>query len=300
MKVKRSVEDRKGIIGFSSGAAFLGLSTFRTPYDAYLEYIGERPELTDEEKERFEMGHALEDFIAKQAERKYGVKVRKSNYAYINPKYPHLLCHPDRLVAGEIYGERIAIEIKSNTAFDRRWGAEDTDEIPMDYLVQVLGYFISEVPCDAVWLIRFSNNQLSRYIIRPNKELQDDIARKLEDIAKRIDSGWKPEPTTFEEAKKIFNAPTKDSIEADNAIKEIVNRLDEIKSELKGLSSEEEMLKKEIISYMKDRSILTYQGQTLAKYSQITKSGFDSKRFAAEHPDLYAEYTITTSYMKLS
>ena len=300
MKVRRSVEDRKGVIGASSAAKHLGLSTFGTPYEAYLEYVGQRPEPTEEEKERMEMGHDLEDFIAKQAEKKFAVKLRKSNYAYIDPRYPHLLCHPDRLMVQENLGERIAVEIKSNSAFDKRWGDEDTDEIPMDYLVQVLMYFICAVPCDAVWLIRFSNNKISRYIIRPNVQLQAEIATKLEDIAKRIDSGWIPEASTYEEATKLYNAPTDGEIEADLTIKETVNRLDEVKAEIKGLKSEEDELKKNIITFMQDRSTLTYQGQTIARYKQIITSKFDSKRFGEEHPDLYTQYLTTSSYMKLS
>ena len=301
MKVKRKIEDRKHVIGSSSAAAHLGLSGFRTPYDAYLEFIGESPEPTEEEKARFEMGHDLEDFIAKQAEKKYGIKVRRSNFAFIDPKRPHLLCHPDRLVAEDkALGERIALEIKSNTAFDKRWGKEDTDEIPMDYLVQCMMYFICGVPCDAVWLIRFSNNTLYRYIIRPDRELMESIATKLEGIAERILSGWKPEASTYQEAVALISAPSEGAIEADDIIAGKVERLGQIRDEKKTLEQEEDGLKRDIILYMDGMSHLTRQGKTIAKYSTISTTRFDSKRFGMDHPDLYSEYLVSSSYSKLS
>ena len=298
MKVKRAIEDRAHVIGMSSAAAHLGLSSYRSPYDAYLEYIGDRPEPTEEEKERFEMGHALEDFIAHQAEKKYGIKVRRSNFAYINPKYPHLLCHPDRLVPTPIEGERVALEIKSSSAFDRRWGAPDTDEIPMDYLVQSMGYFICEVPCEAVWLIRFSNNALTRYIIRPNEELMKAIAGRLEEIALSIESGWKPDPLTYREAAALI-LPTEGCIEASSEIRDKLGALDELKAEMKALKDREDILKRDIVSYMDGAMYLTVGGDKVASYKTVIKTTFDSKRFGEDHPELYTQYMKQSSYQTL-
>ena len=297
MKVKKTVEDRKGIIGFSSAGAHLGVSTYRTPYDAYLEFIGERPEPTPEEQKRFEFGHKAEDFVAALIKDEYGIRVRKSNFAYMNPKYPHLMCHPDRLVADKVMGESVAIEIKTNTAFDRRWGSPDTDEVPMDYLVQCLGYFICTVPCDVVWLFRFSNNTLTRYIIRPDEKLMKEIAAKLESIALRIESGWHPDPVTYEEAARLV-IPVEGAVEADEDSRKRFQRLQEIREESKALEAEEDSIKKELVLFMDGRTTLTIGGEKVASYTTVTRSSFDSKAFAEDHPELYPEYLKTTTYQQ--
>ena len=300
MRIKREIEDRKGILGMSGLAAAIGLSTFKTPYDAYLDYTGQKKEPTPEEQELFDMGHALEGFTAKQAEPKYGVKMRESHYAYTDPAHPKLICHPDRLIVGKIGGERVAVEIKSNTAFDKRWGQEDTDQVPITYLVQCYGYFACKVPCDVVWLIRFSNNHLYRYIIRPNEEIQNELVQKGEEFCKKVDAGWVPEPTNYKEATEIFTDPVKDSVEADDETMQKITRLSEIKSEMKALSAEEDRLKTSLVSYMNGKEVLSFGGEVLMTYKKIFQYRFDAKRFEQEHPDLYSQYLKDTSYMRLA
>ena len=66
--VKRAVDDHKGVIGGSSLGATLGLSKYQSKHDVWLSWKGVEREVTKEQQEIFDMGHALEDFIAKQAE----------------------------------------------------------------------------------------------------------------------------------------------------------------------------------------------------------------------------------------
>ena len=124
--VKRDVDDRKGVIGGSSLGATLGLSKYQSKHDVWLAWKGVEREVTKEQQEIFDMGHALEDFIAKQAEKKYGVKVKKTSFAYVHSQYDWLICHPDRLVVGKIDGKRVGMEIKSSSSYDDRWGEVDT------------------------------------------------------------------------------------------------------------------------------------------------------------------------------
>ena len=89
-------------------------------------------------------------------------------------------------------------------------------------------------------------------------------------------------------------------IEANADIAGKIQRLKEIKSTLKGLKTEEDEIKRDVVTFMHDKETLTYLGDTLARYKQIVTTKFDSKRFGEDHPDLYAEYLTSSSYMKLS
>lgn len=290
-----------GYIGGSLIGKVLGLSTFGTPYDAWLTFMGKAPEPDEAMKARFEMGHQLEDFIAKQVERIYGVKLRKCNFAYIDPEHPWLICHPDR-IATDKDGNTFPVEIKSASSFSaKKWGNEDTDEIPYDYLAQCYDYFHCGIPNPGwMWQITFADNQIRRYIIHRNEELEESMFSKLIDIVEnRWMNGYPPEPSSFKEAKAIWSNPTSSAIEASGELYKKVQRLDEIKLVEKNLEAEADLIKKDIIEFMQDKELLMYQGQKIAMYKQISKESFDAKSFQKDHPELYKAYLKPASYMML-
>ena len=290
-----------GFIGGSLGAKVLNCSNFGTPYDAWLAFMGKAPEPDEEIKERFEMGHQLEDFIAKQIERLYGVKARRCNYAYINPEHPWLICHPDR-IATDKDGKTFPIEIKSASSFSaRKWGAEDTDQIPYDYLIQCYFYFHTGVPNPGyMWQVTFADNQIRRYIIKRDEAIEEAIFTPLIDIVEnRWMNGYPPEPSNYNEATQIWHMPTAGAIEGDEAIYEAVKKLDELKAEIKAIEEEQDKLKTQIVDFMQDKEKLMHNGEKLMTYKKVEQSRFDSKSFRKDHPQLADAYTTTTSYMQL-
>ena len=290
-----------GFIGGSLGAKVLNCSRFGTPYDAWLAFMGKAPEPDEATKERFEMGHQLEDFIAKQIERLYGVKTRRCSYAYFDPEHPWLICHPDR-IATDKNGNTFPIEIKSASSFSaRNWGVEDTDEIPYDYLIQCYFYFHVGVPNPGwMWQVTFADNQIRRYIIKRDEAIEGAIFTPLIDIVEnRWMNGYPPEPSNYDEATQIWHMPTAGAIEADGEIYEAVRRLYELRDEKKSIEEEEDRIKTRIVDFMQDREMLMHNGEELMTYKKITSQRFDSKSFRKDHPQLADAYTTTTSYMQL-
>ena len=300
IKVVRDVNDRKGIIGGSDIGGVLGLSTYKSEYDVYLDYIGQPKEVTEVQQAIFDMGHELEGFIAKQIERVYKVKLKATKYAYVHPVCVQLICHPDRLVTGLVDGKRIGVEIKSSSAYDsKRWGDADTDEIPMDYLCQCHSYIMTNV-CDEVWLFRFSNNRLTRYIITRDEEIEDNILKQVITWIDKVEHGYVPEITNYRTATKVFNNNTEDDIEADDDITETVIEWREIQKEIKEREMQADILKAKIVEYMKDKKVLkNKEGDKLATYSKIVKQSFDTKAFQKDYPEEYVKYAKETAYMVL-
>lgn len=299
VKVKRSVDDRKGYLGGSSWGAALGLSTYKTARQVAEEYLGTFVEEVDAEtQKRFDMGHALEDFIAKQAEREYGVKLKKSNYLYISDKDKRLGCHPDRLAVGR----NLAVEIKSSSAFDGRWGEEGTAEIPYDYLLQVYSYFEC-VGVKEMWLVRFSNNRLSRYVIeRPSDEILSGICEKLIAFMDDADKGIMPEPVSYKEAVSSYKEPEEGDIVADSAMNDAMQKWYAIKAEKRRLDEEEDRCKTEIVNFLSSNQksrLVDDNGKKLCQYITVETSRLDSKRLKAEMPDLYEQYSYTSSSTSL-
>ena len=302
-KIKRDVNDRKGILGGSSLGAALGFSTYKTPYEVAEQYLGKVEEVSAEQQEIFDMGHALEDFVASQIERKWGVKVQRSNFAYTHPLDSRIICHPDRIAVGKIDGKRIGIEIKSSSVYDNRWGAEGTSDIPMDYLIQCLIYIACDV-CDEVWLIRFSNNRLTRYIVEKTDEsveLIQTIVQNAIEWMNNVDKGIMPEPISYKEATSIFNDDTSGDIYASEEVFRVWADWKNIQAEKKKLDEQEDQLKVLLVKFIGDKKTLKDEktGDKLCTYSKVTSTRLDSKKLKAERPEIFDEYSNTTSYMQL-
>ena len=296
--VKRDVDDRKGVIGGSSLGATLGLSNYQSKHDVWLSWKGVEREVTKEQQEIFDMGHALEDFIAKQAEKKYGVKVKKTSLTYVHPQYDWLICHPDRLVVGKIDGKRVGMEIKSSSSYDDRWGEVDTSEVPMDYLCQCHDYIMCDV-CDEVWLIRFSNNRLTRYIIKKDEELEEMILTQAAEEIRKWENGEEPKIEDYDEARSYYNDSTEGDIEATDEILKTAEEVKALKMQTKEIDNRIDELKAKIISFMKDKErLVNHFGEKLFTYKRYESTNFDTKSFQKDYPNLYEQYTKKSSYMK--
>ena len=296
--VKRDVDDRKGVIGGSSLGATLGLSNYQSKHDVWLSWKGVERKVTKEQQEIFDMGHALEDFIAKQAEKKYGVKVKKTSLAYVHPQYDWLICHPDRLVVGKIDGKRIGMEIKSSSSYDDRWGEVDSSEVPMDYLCQCHDYIMCDV-CDEVWLIRFSNNRLTRYIIKKDEELEEMILSQAAEELSKWERGEEPAIEDYDEARSYYNDSTEGDIEATDEILKTAEEVKALKMQTKEIDNRIDELKAKIISFMKDKErLVNHFGEKLFTYKRYESTNFDTKSFQKDYPNLYEQYTKKSSYMK--
>ena len=296
--VKRDVADHKGVIGGSSLGATLGLSNYQSKHDVWLSWKGVEREVTKEQQEIFDMGHALEDFIAKQAEKKYGVKVKKTSLTYVHPQYDWLICHPDRLVVGKIDGKRVGMEIKSSSSYDDRWGEVDTSEVPMDYLCQCHDYIMCDV-CDEVWLIRFSNNRLTRYIIKKDEELEEMILSQAAEELSKWERGEEPAIEDYDEARSYYNDSTEGDIEATDEILKTAEEVKALKMQTKEIDNRIDELKAKIISFMKDKErLVNHFGEKLFTYKRYESTNFDTKSFQKDYPNLYEQYTKKSSYMK--
>ena len=298
--VKRDVDDRKGVIGGSSLGATLGLSKYQSKHDVWLAWKGVEREVTKEQQEIFDMGHALEDFIAKQAEKKYGVKVKKTSLTYVHPQYDWLICHPDRLIVGKIDGKRVGMEIKSSSSYDDRWGEVDTSEVPMDYLCQCHDYIMCDV-CDEVWLIRFSNNRLTRYIIKKDEELEEMILSQAAEELSKWERGEEPAIEDYDEARSYYNEPTEGDVEADDEILKAFEELKEIKNSKKQMDDRADKLKAKVISFMKDKErVVDHFGKKLFTYKRYETTSFDKDALKDDYPTLYELYVKKSSYMRLN
>lgn len=135
-----------GRIGGSIVSAIIGQNPWETPLSAYLKLRKEVSPTPD--NPAMERGRRLEPVVATMfagSHPEYDVRNNRKGTEepeeYIDEEHPFLIAHPDRLLYDK-NGKLVAgLEIKTaNVANSKEWGTENTDSIPMNYLIQCQWY----------------------------------------------------------------------------------------------------------------------------------------------------------------
>lgn len=124
---------RRQGIGGSDIAAIAGLNKYKSPMGVYLDKVGETP-IEDTAGEAAYWGNVLEEVVAKEFQERTGEKVRRDNRMLAHPEHPYLMANLDRVVVGK----KEILECKTSSAYRlKEW---ESDEVPMEYLLQIMHY----------------------------------------------------------------------------------------------------------------------------------------------------------------
>lgn len=121
-------------IAVSELSAIMGLNPYKSPIQVYMDKLGMSEEVQD--NLAMKLGRKLEPVIGELFTEETGLRVVSGDIAQ-HPTRPLIIGTPDFLVLDENSG----MEAKS-AGFLRpeEWGAQMTDQVPMHYLIQCLGY----------------------------------------------------------------------------------------------------------------------------------------------------------------
>lgn len=124
-------------LGGSDIAAIRGMSSWRSPYDVWLEKTGQKPAEDISDKPYIVWGTKLEDIIAQTfAENHPELKVTRVNAILRRRDFPYLQASLDRRITDE-HGNHGILEIKTANEFAKEsW----EDKVPEYYLTQVAHY----------------------------------------------------------------------------------------------------------------------------------------------------------------
>lgn len=280
---------RKKGIGGSDIAAIIGVSQFKTALDVYLSKTTDQPE---QKGEHLYWGHALENPIIDRFIRDTGANVIRQPEMRRHPDYEWAIANADALITNSDTIEAI-LEIKTSSAFkSREWGADDTDEVPIEYIAQVQWYMWIYNLQEAYIAALIGGNQYRQYHITRDDELIAMLAEKAQAFwQNHVIPRIPPNPQDGADAQKLYPSDNGDTAEADSDTLTAYAELRELKAQEKELKAQiaakEDLLKIKIGSY----SAMQTNGNTLFTWKAQSSSRFDSKAFQAAHPDLYRQYT---------
>ena len=312
------LEFRRQGIGGSDAASVLGISPFRTGVDLYYDKLGLPVENSEENWVAMEMGHLLEDLVARIFEKKTGLKVCPMPFLFQHPDHPWMLANVDRLVTLPD-GRTAILEIKTTNYNARdKWEYDGKPIVPQYYEAQARHY-MAVMDLDKVYFCCLYGNNEDEVIIR---SIDRDMAYEGELIALE-ENFWlnhvqaKAPPPYIEDdgelilrsIRRCFGPSYQDAAPAEltGSQLENVRRYCELRdekaffnAEAKKAEAQMERLKALIVASMGE-SCSAFCGDGSGSYTVTFKPSYRESigkdnllRLKDAHPDIYEQY-VTTS-----
>lgn len=272
------MSDRSTFIGSSDAPAVLGVSSWSTPYQVWLRK-GEnaQPEVFDAVREKyFKRGKRLEPVVVEMLLDEYpGLKLLRRNERYADKELPFLATEIDAEVS-DPDGELINIEIKTVHASQAsQWGEEGTDEIPIAYAAQCMhGLMVTGRELSLVAALIGADDLRVYKVVRDPEFIVTMREREVAFWQENVLAGVPPDPLTLIDLKFRYPRDSGKEIEANESIADLAAALAKSKSDFSKMNKAIEEGERTIQTYMKDASVLTYQGRTLATWRLQSRKAY--------------------------
>jgi putative phage-type endonuclease len=284
--------DRRAFLGGSDAGAILGLSPWATPYEIWLEKIGEA-KAVDAKKERFfARRKRQEPVVLEMLADEKGIHARSVNTRAFHPAHGFLSCEIDAIAE-----DGIEIEIKTVHPFQaKEWGTEDTDEIPPHYTAQALHGLMVTGQQRRLVAALIGVDDLRIYMVERDDET---LARMLEhEIAfwKMVCDRTPPPAVKLSDVEKIFGVDKGQVLAIDDNIPIIdaLARIRELKVEEKSIEAKLEEQQLIVKGFMKDAAVLTLGGKKACSWKSQTANRIDPDALRTNFPDIARQVTKVT------
>jgi putative phage-type endonuclease len=246
-------KSRKLGIGGSDMPIILGLSNYKTPYQLYLEKIGE-VEIDNEMTPLQYWGHQLEGIILDEFAKRNKVVVKKSD-SYVHPIFDYIRGN----LEGFIPTWNAVLEVKCSSAFmSHEWGQDGSDLIPMQYLVQV-AHYCAMLNADCAYVaVLIGGNDYREYKYTRNLDLESKIMNAAKKFWKCVQTHTPPLPINQIDLRLMY--PKHDPNKMKPIIPKLASQLEtlsETRLKIKQLEELEEQCKFNIMQFMEDAEYLT-------------------------------------------
>ena len=304
------LEQRKHGIGGSDVAAIMGLSPWRTPAEVWLEKTGRAEPQDLSDRPHVQRGVDLEAFVGERFKKRHGdFRTKRVNaicqsierpwaqasldYEVAEPNDQILRGKGGKFQRGIEWG---VLEIKTSRN-DSDWA----DGIPVYYMTQVQHY-LSVTGRKYAWVaVQFDSDWLWEYReYRIERDEEDIVA-----INAAVDTFWHDYVEkdvmpvlvgTAGEAKgltDLYAHHTSESVTDTSAdTLQLVSDYQDAADREKKAKADKQTASTKLMAKVGDHKAL-YTDTAKVLWTRTEAERFDAKRFAADHPDLAAEYTTT-------
>lgn len=280
---------RRQGIGGSDIAAIAGLSPWRTALDVFLEKIGSADE--QPESPAMEWGIRLEPVIAdKVAELHPTWKVRRRNAILQHPQYSWALANVDRIVIDPERGPGIC-EIKTGSAYRTK---EWEGNVPDYYTVQLQWYLGITGYTWGIFAVLLGGQDYREVIVDADPEVFGYLLTIGHQFWTAVESRIPPVLDGSEAASTLVKqlypeAEPGRSIELPSEALTLIAQYTEAKAAETAAAERRAEAENRLKAMLETAEIGRCAGYRV-EWKSITSQRLDTKRFKAEHPDLYNTY----------
>jgi putative phage-type endonuclease len=278
----------QGRIGCSEIAAALGVSKYKTPYQLWLEKTGrmdqEPPSLA------MRLGVPLEPVIKTLYEERTGKKLRRWHKELRHPTLPWWVGHLDYVVIGE----KSLVDCKSTLSFGgrRRYGADETDQLPEEHLCQGQGYLLLSGAASIDFAVLMAGPEFRVFTVDADPDMQKLIEEGVRRFWTYVETDTPPPLITSEDAALAWPAGTPEkAITATPTQADIAASLRALRAEIAAKTEMAEAAVTLLKSYMEDGEVLLdAAGEKICSWKNQTAKRIDTTRLKTEAPDVYGAY----------
>lgn len=249
---KQRLQRKKGI-GASDSPIIMGFSSYKTPLVLYMEKLGLINDTHDETELQY-WGNELESVVRDHFSRFNNVEVTTPD-TLVSEKYSHMLANLD----GFIPEWNAVLEVKCSDKYMRNeWGPDDTDIIPMQYLVQVAHQCIVANADRGYIAVLIGGNEYRQFCYNRDAELEKLIIDASKEFwYENVLQKKEPDCITIDDARLKYRTtePGK-TINPDAFTLTHLNALRDARDKRVALQIIENGCKLQIMEYMKDAEAL--------------------------------------------
>lgn len=282
------LEKRKTYLGGTDLGSILGVNSYRSALDVYLDKTS--PEVEEEvDNEAMYWGRNLEDVVLKEYAKRTGSNVIPSMSTIHHDKYPFLACNIDGWVSNGFILECKTAGFRSA----HLWGEEGTDDIQESYLCQVAFYCAITKAKRADIAVLIGGQDFRIYTYEANEDFQDKLIQAgvnfwQDNVLKKVP----PPAMNTTQLAKLYNKSNEKPIDAETDTKEKVLKLKEMKLMKRDLELDIEEAQFEIQDFMREYDVLKDdKGDIIATWkNRAPRRIIDSKKLQKDLPHIYSDY----------
>lgn len=283
------LDRRRRSIGGSDASAILCMNQYTSPYTVWADKLGKLPPKEDNEAMR--IGRDLEDYVAKRFTEETGKKLRRENNIIINPDIPFSHANVDRMVVGEDAG----FEAKTTSVLNLK--KFKNGEYPEHYYVQCVHYMMV-TGCKRWYLgVLILGVGFKWFVIERDEGEIEALRKSEEDFWKYVERQTPPPADGTKSTSDTITAIYPDSNDGHVNLMAYEDRLSQYIALGKQID-ELKTLRDDVANGIKSFMGEAGRGESnryKVTWSSSSRSTFDHKRFAQEHPNV-----DLTDYYKVS
>jgi putative phage-type endonuclease len=288
-------QQQKGI-GGSEVASILNINKWKSRFNLWTEKVGKSvPEPVD--NEFVEWGNILEPIIRTKFAKENGFKTNKCNFVLQHDQYEWMNANIDGEYKDPSKKGKGVLEIKTTSEWNK--GEWEGDHVPVAYMAQMQHYLAVTGYNYGAFAVLIGGNKYKQFFVDRDEELIELLITAEKEFMDAVAKGEYPwalggSASESEWLANQYPSAIDEEMSIPPTIEQEALEYTEIQEEMKRLKERAEEIKNQIRFEGKEFAVLK-GAKVKITMPTITKTLFDSKKFAQDHADLYDEYKTKIS-----